>query len=91
VSLATITVHLLAKQAHPASAPAPARRGFLGGLAGGWHAFAASVGWALTALGAVLPFGLLALLALISWRVTTTRIRRPRPASGPAEPAPPAG
>jgi Domain of unknown function (DUF4349) len=84
-ALATVTVHLLAKRA-PA-APAPARRGFGSGLAGGWHAFTASVGWALTALGAVLPFGLLALLVLVGWRVAATRVSR----AARRAPAPPPG
>ena len=50
-----------------AAAPvAPADRGgFAGGLRNGWHAFTATLGWVLAALGAVLPFLLLAGLGVI--------------------------
>jgi hypothetical protein len=88
VALATVTVHLLArKAAEPAAAKAG--RGFRSGLVGGWHAFSTAVGWLLTALGAVLPFALLALLVLVAlagWRVAAARTRRGRPAA--ATPAP---
>jgi hypothetical protein len=56
VGYATITLQL---RATPAAAVAPAgpdRGGFAGGLGAGWHAFAATVGWLLTVLGAALPF-----------------------------------
>jgi hypothetical protein len=78
-----VTVHLVAMGVAPA-APAPVRRGFGPGLAGGWHAFTASVGWALTGLGALLPFLLLGLAALVGWRVAAPRLRRARRA--PAQP-----
>jgi hypothetical protein len=87
VALATVTVHLLARQA-PLAATAPARHTFRSGLVGGWHAFTATVNWTLAALGALLPFLLLALIALVGWRVAA-RVRRPRPAPagpGPADP-----
>jgi hypothetical protein len=83
VALATVTVHLLARQAAEPVA-APARHGFLAGLVGGWHAFTVAVGWLLTALGAVLPFALVVLLALIGWRVAVSRSGRTPPA--PATP-----
>jgi TolA-binding protein len=53
--------------------PAPAT-GFLAGLTNGWKAFAASVSVVLTVVGAVLPFGVLALLiGLPLWLVLRRR------------------
>jgi hypothetical protein len=52
--------------------------GFLAGLAGGWHAFTASVLVLLTALGAVLPFALAALVVGLPvwWGVRRRRAQR---------------
>ena len=59
VNYATITLQLKADRAAAPAAPAD-RGGFAGGLRDGWHAFTAALGWVLTAVGAVLPFLLLA-------------------------------
>lgn len=60
VTLSTLTVAL---NPTPVVAPAP-DDGFLAGLTAGWRAFVASMGGALTVLGAVLPFAVaLAVLA----------------------------
>jgi Domain of unknown function (DUF4349) len=75
VALATVTVHLLARQA-PAPAKPAGQHSFGSGLAGGWRAFTAAVGWTLAALGALLPFLLLALVVLVGWRIAAPRLRR---------------
>jgi Domain of unknown function (DUF4349) len=83
VDYATITLQLRARPAPPA--PAPDRAGFVGGLQDGWRAFSAAVGWLLGAVGAVLPFLLVAVpLALAArWAV-----RRGRATAAPSGPAP---
>ena len=65
--------------------------GFLAGLEAGWTAFTGSVTVLLTALGAVLPFAVVAALVLVPLLVWLRR-RAPRtPApTQPAVPAPPA-
>jgi hypothetical protein len=89
VAQATLTVHLLAEQA-PAPAPAgKTDRGFLTGLRNGWDAFANTVGWLLTVLGAILPFLLIGLPVLAGWWVLTQRQRRGGAVATPA-PQPPA-
>lgn len=82
-ALATVTLHLVAKDV-PVAAATPDRAGFLGGLEDGWTAFSGAVGWLLTALGAVLPFliVLVPLALAVRWWVT-----RRRPAPAPAPPA----
>ena len=57
-TLATLTVSLSPTTA--AAAPTPARGAFIGGLDDGWQALLASVAVALTIVGAVLPFLILA-------------------------------
>lgn len=47
---------------HVAPAPPPTQQGFLPGLRGGWQAFTAAGAVALTVVGAVLPFAILALV-----------------------------
>jgi hypothetical protein len=83
VDYATITVQLRATPV-PAAAAAPDRDGFLGGLAGGWHAFVATVGWLLAVLGAVLPFLLVAIPAALAVRWVLRR----RASAAPSAPAP---
>lgn len=60
--------------------------GFLAGLAGGWHAFTASVLVLLTAVGAVLPFALAAVLVGLPvwWGVRRRRAHRTHAAASPA-------
>ncbi|WP_134773189.1 DUF4349 domain-containing protein [Ornithinimicrobium flavum] len=77
VSRSTITLHLAEEGAEVAQT---STRGFLPGLRQGWEAFTGSVTVLLTALGAVLPFLLLAtllVLPLLWWR----RRRAVRPAA----------
>ncbi|MFL6130318.1 MAG: DUF4349 domain-containing protein [Mycobacteriales bacterium] len=85
VGLATVTLHLLAREL-PAAAPAH-RSGFLGGLQDGWSAFTRVIGVLLTVLGAVLPFLLVAVpVALVAqWAV---RRSRRTSAAAPAPEAP---
>jgi hypothetical protein len=82
VNYATITLQLTADRA-AAPAPPPDRAGFVGGLRDGWHAFAATLGWVFTALGAVLPFLLLAVPVALAWV-----LRRRRLSAAPSAPAP---
>jgi hypothetical protein len=78
ITYSTLTVTLFAPGA-VVGPPTPAKRGFLGGLQAGWHAFLA-VGTAfLTAFGALLPFFVpLGLLCLVLWLVLRRggRLRR---------------
>lgn len=82
VNYATITLQLTADRA-AAPAPPPDRAGFVGGLRDGWHAFAATLGWVFTALGAVLPFLLLAVPVAVA-----LLLRRRRLTAAPSAPAP---
>jgi len=82
VNYATITLQLTADRA-AAPAPPPDRAGFVGGLRDGWHAFAATLGWVFTALGAVLPFLLLAIPVAVA-----LLLRRRRLTAVPSAPAP---
>ena len=70
VNYATITLQLKADRA-AAPAPPADRGGFAGGLRDGWHAFTAALGWVLTAVGALLPF-----LLLADWPVVEAEVRR---------------
>ncbi|MEV6851977.1 DUF4349 domain-containing protein [Actinoplanes sp. NPDC051411] len=97
VALSTISVTLLNEQA-PAPKPKEAPHGFLGGLAGGWHALLASLKVVLTVIGALLPWAFV--IGVPAWAVyqLIRRMRRgrgsPRTESGgggagPAAPPPP--
>jgi hypothetical protein len=82
-TLATITVHI-------GDVPRPAAHadhtGFTAGLGAGWDGLTTFVGWVVTAVGALLPFTLLALvLAPLAWTVRRT-LRRRRPVAEPAQP-----
>jgi hypothetical protein len=80
VGMATVTLHLVAR-----GGPAAADRGaFLGGLQDGWSAFTRTLGWLLAALGAVLPFLLVAVPLLAAARWYVRRQRRPQPAPASA-------
>jgi hypothetical protein len=81
-SLATITLSLSEKPVHKA-AEKDDSPGFLDALSGGWHVFVTMLRWIALALGAVLPFAVLAALLALLWR-KVVRPRLPRP----AEPAP---
>jgi hypothetical protein len=60
--------------------------GFLVGLEGGWHAFTASVAVALTVVGALLPFAVLAALVLVPlwWALRRRRATAASAATGAA-------
>jgi hypothetical protein len=78
-ALATITLQLVTA-AKPKPKPVPAKHysGFVGGLERGWHAFTTAVAWLAVAIGALLPFLVVAaLLAALAWQVR--RRTRPRP------------
>ena len=83
VHYATITLLLKADRAAAPAAPAD-RGGFAGGLRDGWHAFTAALGWVLTAVGALLPFLLLAVPVAVAWAA----LRRRRLTAAPSAPAP---
>ncbi|MET7685378.1 DUF4349 domain-containing protein [Streptomyces sp. NPDC005423] len=77
-ALATITLSLsetpVATKAAEDGTP-----GFSDALAGGWHVFVTMVRWLALALGAVLPFAVLAAVALLVWlRFVRPRLRRVR-------------
>lgn len=78
-TLSTVNVYLTTRGAvHPA---AHASTGFFSGLAAGWRALVSATAVLLTAVGAVLPFGLLAALVVVPlWLVV--RRRRSRGAAG---------
>lgn len=71
VSRSTVTLHL-AEDEETLAETAP-ETGFLAGLQKGWEAFATSVTVLLTALGAVLPFALVAALVLVPLLVRRRR------------------
>lgn len=79
--MATLTVHLGTKAAAP-----PAKhedRGFLGGLARGWHNFTDAAGSILTGVGVALPF--LVFVALLGGgALIWYRRHRPTPAAPPS-------
>lgn len=79
VSRSTVTLHL-AEDEETLAETAP-ETGFLAGLQQGWEAFATSVTVLLTALGAVLPFALVAALVLVPLIVRRRRAgsRSPHP------------
>ena len=81
VSRSTVTLHL-AEDAATLAETVPAT-GFVAGLREGWAAFAASVTVLLTALGAVLPFAVVA--GAVAWPLLAWRRRRRH--AGPTAPA----
>ncbi len=90
VTMASISLHLVAQDV---TAPPPADRGgFVGGLEDGWRAFTHTVGWVLTAIGALLPFLIVLVPLAMAVRWYLRRQRRPvAPAPAPAPVAPSAG
>ncbi|MFF9086687.1 DUF4349 domain-containing protein [Streptomyces sp. NPDC014991] len=87
-SLATITLSLSRTPVREASGDGSPD--LADALAGGWHAFVTLLRWIALALGAVLPFAVLAaLLALLWLRVVRPRLpRRAGPAPATAAPGP---
>jgi hypothetical protein len=85
---ATVTLHLHGRAVAAAGGSGNRPTGFVSALKAGWHAFALSVNWLVTVLGAILPFAVLfALLGYGAWRLE--RSRRTRGAATPAPAAPP--
>ncbi|GIF64729.1 hypothetical protein Ais01nite_27640 [Asanoa ishikariensis] len=85
-ALSTITATLLGPDAQaPPPPPDDDNTGFLTGLRGGWNAFTATLGVALTVLGALVPWLVLVGLGLLVF--VYVRRRRPRPAAALAGPA----
>ena len=74
-SLATITLTLSEKPVHKtAEDDSP---GFVDALSGGWHVFVTMLLWIALALGAILPFAVLAALLSLLWlRLVRPRLRR---------------
>ncbi|HEY9409591.1 MAG TPA: DUF4349 domain-containing protein [Jiangellaceae bacterium] len=87
-SMATITVSFYAPGDEPADDDADL--GFLSGLSNGWDAFTGAVAVALTVVGAVLPFAILAAIVVVPVVWWLRRRRSPATAEGQLE-APPAG
>jgi Domain of unknown function (DUF4349) len=88
-ALSSITVNLLGPQA--VAPPKPkAKRGFLHGLSGGWHAFLAFLSVLLTVIGAVLPFAVAfgVPAAAVIWYLRRRARLHPRPARAPVPVAP---
>jgi len=81
VARSTVTVQLLAPGAVAASGHGT---GFAAGLTGGWHAFTTSVTGVLTAVGAVLPFAVVAALvgAPVLWWLRRRRAAPGGPGAG---------
>ncbi len=80
-SMATITVEL----STPVAYTPPRGTGFLAGLRAGWHALISTVLVALTVVGALLPFGVLAaLLGVPAWVLVRRARRHRRTAAGAA-------
>lgn len=90
-SLATITLSL-SETAKKKAEQKDDDPGFVDALAGGWNAFVAVFRWLTLALAAVLPFAVLAAVALLVWlRLVRPRLSRPAPAApAPATPNLPA-
>ncbi|MDQ7810524.1 DUF4349 domain-containing protein [Amycolatopsis sp. A133] len=84
-SVAMATVAMTIRGVAAAPPPAEDHSGFLGGLAGGWHAFGVFGGGLLTVLGALAPFLLfLVPLGWLGWWLRRRR-RTSSPAPEPSE------
>ncbi|MCQ6551925.1 DUF4349 domain-containing protein [Streptomyces sp. C10-9-1] len=81
-SMATVTLELT--EAEPSGGQGDGGPGFLDALGGGWRALVAAAHWAAVAVGAVLPFAVVAGVLLAAWRLLV-RLRRPRAEDGPAQ------
>ena len=67
-SYATVTMYLLSQRHHAAAHGGGKHRGFVAGLAAGWHGLRVATSWLLTVAGALLPFlAVLAVLAAGGW------------------------
>lgn len=84
-TFATITLHVRGPKA-AVTTPRKPPRGFLAGLTAGWESFTKATTWLLTAVGALLPYLILAALVGAVVRVVRRRRQPARPGSAP-EPA----
>jgi hypothetical protein len=90
-SAATLTLTVVAPTKSKAGPKEKERDGFLGGLAAGWNALKKAAVWALTVIGALLPFLVVAGVAWLAvvYGLRRFRGRRPRgPAAPPSAPTP---
>jgi hypothetical protein len=90
VSLSTLAL-TLSTSGQPPAKPKKDDTGFLAGLRGGWHAFAASVAVALMVVGALLPFLVVVALLWLPVRWAVRQARRRLEARGPQVTQPEAG
>lgn len=86
-SMSTIDLDLSVPPAHVVAPPSEARAGFGTGLRHGWTALTSTTQVALTALGAVLPFALVAAVIGLPLWWWTRRGSRTRPPTTPADAA----
>jgi hypothetical protein len=87
-AMATVTLHLTTAGAAPVTHKHHATGGFVGGLRNGWQAFGSAAGAVATAVGAVLPFLLLALVVGAAALALRRRFRSVAPPGlPPADPA----
>ena len=83
---ATVTLTLTGPKAVAAPARSTPPPGLPGGLVRGWHAFVLTVGWVLTALGAVAPFLIaVAVIGMLAWWARRRLGRRQQPPAAPAD------
>jgi len=82
-SYATVTMTLLSPH-HAAPPRKPSRHSFLTGLLAGWRALRHAAGWAATALGAALPFGVVIVALGAAGYAGRRRYLRRRAAGPPA-------
>ncbi len=81
----TVSVLLVSKQPPPVPRPVKLAGGFTGGLAAGWHALRQVTSWLLTAIGALLPFGIFVAAAVfLAFRGRRRLARRKARPAGPA-------
>jgi hypothetical protein len=84
-SYGTVSVLLLSRRPPPAGHPVKITGGFAGGLAVGWHALRQLASWLLTGIGAVLPFTVFVIAAVILGVRGRHWLARRR--AGPTQPA----
>ncbi len=80
-SMSTINVQL--RRSDQAAAPKTEERGFLAGLAAGWHGLQKVTTGALTAVGAILPFAVVLLVVGVPLWLAVRRLQRRRTPSTP--------
>jgi Domain of unknown function (DUF4349) len=81
----TVTIALVSRQAPPAARPVKLAGGFTGGLAAGWRALRQVTSWLLTAVGAILPFGVFVVVAVYLGYRGRRRLTRRRAGPDPAK------